>query len=321
MIDVPAESTVSTAAPMTSTKFSQREVPWLKLGRLVSEPKSAEEAAELGGLNFDVVKAPLTWRYEDSDGIVHSGAIAERVATVRRDTNHWLGIVSAEYPVLNYGEAFSFLNTVSPTFVAAGALQGGRQGFMVARLPESITMLPDVDPHELFAVLRTSHNGSRAVEVAVMPLRHRCMNQLTLRSFTAGVEHRWAIRHTSTMVDKLAEAQDTLGRLTQYAESFTSTALSLIDTSITEDQARYALEYVIPNRPRKPQQIERIIESWHTAPEVGFDFTGWGLVNAVSEFMDWQRTGGTHESRFVGALSGQTTQLINRTAHIIMNFV
>lgn len=311
---------VLTEASQTSTIVSTREVPWMKIGGLAQAPMTAVEAAKLGGLDFQVEKWDL---YARPPGTVNAPGknIKDRIAIMRADTREWLGIMSKDYPILQYGEAFDFMDTVSPTYVACGALKGGRQGFMVVKAPDHFSLLAGTDPHDLYAVLRTSHDGSRAVEVSVMPLRGRCMNQLTLQSFVAGVPHRWAIKHTTTMAAKLKDAQDSLKNVGQYAQAFETTAKKLIKLKVNTTVATATLEAVLPNRPRRADQIERILTSWHEAETVGFDWTGWGLVNAVSEYFDWGRTGGSPESRFVGALQGTTTNTINRVAGRLLSRV
>jgi phage/plasmid-like protein (TIGR03299 family) len=305
----------------SATMVSQREVPWMKLGKLVDEPLTAAEAAEAGGLNFTVSLHPIFYGVKTS---TEPGAtpvmtrVANRRAVVRDDTGLPLGIVSQAYPVLQYGEAFDFMDGISPTYVAAGALKGGKQGFMVVRAPEKMTVLGDTDPHELFFVMRTSHDCTRAVEVSAMPLRHRCMNQLTLQSFSTGVPHRWRITHTGSMHAKLAEAKTSLGNLGAYAKRFADNAQRLAGLKVTDAVARNTLEAVLPDRPKRAEKIETILTAWHTSPTVGFDFTGWGLINAASEYFDWGRSGGSPESRFVGALQGQTHSTINRiTARLL----
>lgn len=300
---------VGSAAPQASTQVSTREVPWMKLGRLVDKPMTATEAAQAGGLDFNVVKCPL--RYEIGDTWRD---LPERTAVVREDTGQWLGIMSKDYPVLQYWEAFDFMDHAGSVYVACGGLKGGRQGFMVVEAPEKIKVLGKEDPHTLYLVLRTSHDGSRAVEVSVMPLRGRCMNQLTLRSFTKGVEHRWAVKHTTSMHAKLAEAKKSLENLGAYAKAYEGTASRLVKLQVTEEVARELVQDSLPARPKRDEQVAAIIDRWHTSQEVGFDWTGWGLVNAVSEYFEWGRAGGSPESRFIGALQGQTHAVINRVA-------
>lgn len=290
------------------TMVSTREVPWMKIGKLVDQPMTAREAATAGGLNFEVVKAELSWV---SDEINKAGVIDDRRAIVRKDTGVCLGIMAKDYNMLQYGEAFDFMDTVNPTYVAAGCLKGGKQGFMVVKTPEHFDVLGGDDPHDLYMILRTSHDGSRAVEITVQPLRNRCMNQLTLTSFSRGVEHRWAVKHTTTMNAKLAEANIAIQKLDKYAESYKNTVEVLASLQINEDRATMILEDVLPDRPRRGEQIEKIIRNWHTSPAVGFDFTGWGLVNAASEYFEWGRLGGTPESKFISGIQGQTFKTVN----------
>ena len=160
--------------------------------------------------------------------------------------------------------------------------------------------------------LRTSHDRSRGIEVAVMPLRERCMNQLTLASFPKGVPHRWSIKHSHNMKAKLAEAKDSLSKLGNYGDRFEALVKRLLDVKVDAAKADMVLHSVIPARAKQADVISKII-TLRDAQQVGFAGTGWGLVNAVSEYMDWSRAGGTAESRFLGALEGQTTKLLNKT--------
>jgi len=305
-----------TNTTLTNTQFSAREVPWMKLGKLVDEPTTAAEAAKLGGLDFKVEKRELWFT-----GLHGMQVIKERCAVVHRDTEEWLGIMSDEYPLLQYSEAFDFMDTISPTFVAAGALHGGRQGFMVVRAPGKweFKLAHGTDLHHLYLVLRTSHDGSRAVEVSIQPLRGLCMNQLTLRSFVAGVPHRWSIPHTSTMTTKLAEAKKSIHKFNEYGAALTKLSDKLVDLKVGQPLAQQVLTRVIPDRPRAQEVREEILKLWTGAPTVGYAGTGWGLVNAISEYFEWGRTGGTPQSRFVGALQGQTHQAINRAAGLLLS--
>lgn len=297
---------------MTDTLVSTREVPWMKLGKIADEAMTAQEAAKAGGLDFEVKK----WIVQgvDPDNPSETITVGERSMLVRKDNKQWLGIMSKDYPILQYSEAFDFMDTVNPKYVAAGALKSGKQGFMVVKAPETITVLDGEDPHELFMVLRTSHDGSRAIEITCMPLRFKCMNQLALQSFAAGAKHRWSVKHTASMHKKLADAEASLKKLGAYAKQFENTAHRLTKIKVDDDQAKKILTAVLPDRPKREAHIERIITTWHQSDTVGFDYTGWGLLNAVSEDFDWGRSGGNPESRFIGALQGSTRTALNKTA-------
>ena len=192
---------------------------------------------------------------------------------------------------------------------------------MVVRAPGKweFKLAHGTDLHHLYLVLRTSHDGSRAVEVSIQPLRGLCMNQLTLRSFVAGVPHRWSIPHTSTMTTKLAEAKKSIHKFNEYGAALTKLSDKLVDLKVGQPLAQQVLTRVIPDRPRAQEVREEILKLWTGAPTVGYAGTGWGLVNAISEYFEWGRTGGTPQSRFVGALQGQTHQAINRAAGLLLS--
>ena len=328
-----------------SVQFTDRRVPWMKLGEVTDGAVTAKDAAEKGGLNFTVSlrnvyftcdAAPIVdENTNEVIGAVENTApdclrnMVNRRVVVRDDTLEPLSIVSSGYPVLQYHEAFNFMDEAIAQFggegaeyVAAGALKGGKQGFMVVKLPQSlqVNVLDGQDPHEMFGVLRTSMDLTRAVEVMAMPLRGKCMNQMTLTSFAANVEHRWAVRHTSTMHDRLVEAKTSMSKLGAYTKRFNEIAKRLAAVKLNDEQMKAILSRVFRKWPAKKTDdvILSIIQKTHHSTTVGWSGTGWGLVNAVSDHFDW-RPGGTYESKFINALQGPTHKMINLTAHHILS--
>lgn len=313
-------------------QFSEREVPWMKLGRLVDGVKTAAEAAQLGGIDFEVAAVQCGWWADDTETLANQDVfnVPNRKAIIRKDTNQFIDFVSAsDYTIIQFREAFEFMDTINPEYVAAGALRGGRQGFMVVKVPDVFDMniLGGEDPHDLFAVFRTSHDRSRGAEVMMMPLRGRCMNQLTLSTFKKDVKHRWSVKHTSTAKAKLAEAQMSIMNMKQYADRMNELVTKMVNVNLTAGEAEKMIKIVIPKPMHSKTEagetswqnrIGQIIDLWKESPTVGYAGTGWGLVNAVSEYHDWTRKGGTPESRFLNALEGTTHKTLNRTAQLVL---
>lgn len=305
-------------------QFSTREVPWLKLGKIQETPATAKEAAQLSGLDFEVELRDCASR-DPATG--EWCVVDKRKAVVRRDTGDFMEFVSSSvYQPLQYAEAFNFMDVVNPRYVAAGSLRGGRQGFMVVETPLRLNVLGGDDPHSLYGVLRTSHDRSRGVELSVMPLRGKCMNQLTLSTFAKDAEYRWAIKHTSTLNAKLAEAQLSLERIGAYVQRFEKLADKLVHIAVKPEKAKQLLTITIPQPRGKTEKVavqygerlESILNLWSTSPTVAYAGTGWGLVNAVSEYYDWYRAGGTPESRFLNALEGETHKRLNKMAGLLL---
>lgn len=295
---------------MTGTAFSTREVPWMKLGRLEQTPKTAAEAMALTKLDFTVSKQPAG--YFGADGQWHQSS--HRVAIVRDGTGEDYEYVSPDYEIFQFSEAFDFMDTIDPHYVAAGPLKGGRQAFLVVQPGRSHFTVGGDDEHDLYAILRTSHDRSRAIEVTLMALRGRCMNQLTMNTFGRGAKYRWSIPHTRSAHQKLIEAQHVMAQADEYTVEFQHLAERLMRSRPEEDTVRPILaKYVTPWAKKQDEVLDTILHMWHADEDrVGFNDTSWGVVNAVSEYFDWGRSRGTPESRFLNALQGVTHNTVNR---------
>jgi hypothetical protein len=197
---------------------------------------------------------------------------------------------------------------------------------MVVQLPEhlrsDIVVNGEEDPHDLYVVLQTSHDLSKGIKIAVTTLRNRCMNMLALPSFVRGVQQSWSIRHVGDPHAKLQQAQETLANAAAYQKVFEDTVQQLSSVRITSDDLRDIARRVLPDRlKRREEQVIGIVDRFETAADtVGFPETGWGALNAVSEYYQWGRNTAsrTPQSEFTSPLEGDTAKYINRTLQLVM---
>lgn len=303
------------------TYVTTRDVPWAKLGTKIDHDMSAAEAAELTGMDFEVTLEPAGFL---RDGQWHEQQ--DRFAIVRDDTGDFFNFCTSEYAPVQYSEAFDFMDEINPRYVAAGTMRGGRQAFMVAKLPErsdlNLMIKGQSDPHDFYVILRASHDMSKSIEVAVMTLRSKCMNALTLKSFTANAPQRWSIRHTKSVHEKLSQAQEVMKKSDAYRENFRVTASKLSDIKVADEEAQLLISSVIPKtKSRDTKQIPAIMQSFSGSDTNGFPGTGWGLVNAINEYFEHGRDSArrTDESRFKDDLDGATHKYTNRVAELLLN--
>jgi phage/plasmid-like protein (TIGR03299 family) len=303
-------------------------VPWAKVGTVIDdEHVTAEEAARIAGIDFDVelynlgfTKTPELNGDTDGDDVDDRSwtAIPSRRAIVRQDTMEWLSICSTEYQVVQFREAFAFINEISPKIVAAGPLSGGRQAFMVVQAPEHLhgnfEVMGEADPHDMYVVLRTSHDLSKSIEVAIMSLRGRCMNQLTLPTLMRDVPQRWTVRHVGDPLANLEEAKKVLTRLPRYTEVIANRATQLATVELTADEFRPIMKRVIRKSMARVDDMVNDIIAMHDQPTVGFQGTGWGWVNTVSEYFQWGRPNArrTDQSVFTDSLDGDGANYTNK---------
>jgi phage/plasmid-like protein (TIGR03299 family) len=304
--------------------FTSRQAPWYKLGPQIEGDVDSAEAAKLGGLDFDVELRSAAFGSVSEKGNKTNVTVSNRKAIVRADTNAFIDFVSVDYRPVQYRDAFDFLDAINPRYVSAGSMSDGRQGFMVVQLPDlntlNVEINGEVDPHDLFVIVRTSHDRSKALEISLMPLRGRCMNQLALQTLTSGAQQRWSIKHVGDVAARMAEAERIIKMAPKYAEIYANKARQLGSVTVSDEQSRSILKRVLPARTKRDDQVEAIM-TMRNRPEVGFAGTGWGLANAVSEYFDWGRNEGTRtaQSQFTSGLTGDTAKYFNRTAQLLLN--
>ena len=112
------------------TMFYIREKPWHGLGTRVEEAPTSADALIYAGLDWEIIQKDV---YTE-DGSLIAGC---KVNT-RSIDNAPLGIVSDRYKVVQNEDAFQFTDDLlgaGVTYETAGALQGGRKVWMLARMP------------------------------------------------------------------------------------------------------------------------------------------------------------------------------------------
>jgi phage/plasmid-like protein (TIGR03299 family) len=316
-----------------TSSFSSRYLPWTKIGTVIDdESVNAAAAPRLGGIDFEVeLQNAGYWQPTlDEDGNPDVNGAGEwvetptRRAVVRKDTQEWFSYVSTDYRVVQYTEAFDFIDLINPKYVAAGALSNGRQGFMIVQLPESSSLIEVngiEDPHEMYVVLQTSHDLSKGIHVAAMMLRGKCMNMLTLPALGSRVEQHWSIPHIGDPHVKLQRARETLEASTEYKQVFERMVQQLSSVAVEPEDLRSMVHRAFPKRLKTiDQQADQIVDKFVHAPTVGVGLNGWGAVNAVSDFMQWGRSTATRtaQSEFTSALEGDTAKYVNRIAQLVM---
>ena len=174
------------------TMFYVREKPWHGLGTEVSEAPASLDA---------LVYAGLDWRVEQKEVYTEDGTPIPGYKVNVRSTDHAaLGIVSDRYKVVQNEAAFQFTDDLlgeGVTYETAGALQGGRKVWLLARMPQRYVIAGDeITPYMVFM---NSHDGSSGVKVAMTPIRVVCQNTLNLALDSA--KRIWAAipaRHSHT---------------------------------------------------------------------------------------------------------------------------
>lgn len=178
-----------------------KEEAWHKLGILVEEAPSIEEAYELSGLNWQVELLPAYCKVNGQD--VDTG----NFAIVRDKDSSVFGVVGDRYNPFQNKEAFDWCKPLVDSdywnIETAGALKGGRVCW--AMLKQGETSVVSNDLLKQYLLLTWSHDGSKSVQVAPTTIRVVCAN--TLQMALHGNKDISKVRHTASMIPRLEEVR------------------------------------------------------------------------------------------------------------------
>ena len=144
----------------------------------------------------------------------------------------------------------------------------------------------------------TSHDGSVAVQSAITPVRVRCQNTLNFAMKRA--KQSFKIRHTQTADGKIAQARETLGLSIAYFDEFSAQAKELFERSVTNAEFSKIINAIYPKPDAESaksamtkweNKVVLIDDLYHNSKtNENIKGTAWGVVNALTERLDYFRT-------------------------------
>ena len=293
-------------AALVETMMYVREKPWHGLGTRVEEALTSGEAIEKAGLDWNVIPCPV---FDD-----RHIQIMGYTANTRDKDNAVLGIVGSRYSIVQNKEAFDFTDALigeGMKYETAGSLKGGRQVWLLGKMPQTEILGDKLDPYVCFT---NTHDGSGAVRVCMTPVRVVCNNTLNFALSTA--KRKWSCVHKGNIQGKLSEARQTLGLMDLYLKNLAETADMLACAPFYEAEVMAALKKMLPvtekttERQKKTIQEtkEGIIECTFAPDLVEFLDTKWGFLNAVADYVahsdPMRETKNWQENRFAAIVAG-----------------
>jgi phage/plasmid-like protein (TIGR03299 family) len=300
--------------------FYTRKQPWHGLGTMVLDAPTSQDALILAGLD---------WQVEQHDVFTAAGdLIPGYKANTRNTDNTVLGIVSDKYKVVQNEDAFQFTDGLlgeGVTYETAGALQGGRKVWLLAKLPEKYIIAGDeITP---YLVVFNSHDGSSGVKVAMTPIRVVCQNTLNLALSQA--KRVWTTKHTENVMSRVQDARDTIFMAHNYMgelgkEIHTLSGIKLSDRKVMEMMSTFfpvTADMTDAQKRNNLRLLEDMKLRYFDAPDLAdVGKNGWRFVNAVSDFATHsapiRKTKNYNENLFVRTAEG--SPMIDRAYKMVL---
>ena len=266
--------------------FYVREAPWHGLGTRIEEAVGSEDAIKLAGLDWEVRQGKAFMQLGESF------IPTENIFNYRTSDNSILGVVKDQYKVVQNKDAFAFTDamiaTGEVTYETAGSLSGGKQVWMLAKLPETSIL---GEAHVPYLLFNNSHDGFGSVRVTMTNTRVVCQNTLNLALEQA--PRIWSCAHKGDMENKLHEAQATMRAANLYMKEFEAEAERLARKKVSAEDVRKIMDTLFPvgDDSLGERKINNLIylraafEHALARPDIAnFRNTAYGLVNAASDF-------------------------------------
>lgn len=296
-----------------------REATWNKVGTDIREANSVKEALQISGLDYEVVKAPIY--------LSNGHRIKDQFATKKKGTDEVFGIVGKDYTIVQNEEAFSFVDGIISeglTFVKAG--ETSYMNYIIASLPEQYILDDKFKPYIIF---QNSHAGATTLKAAICPLRIICQNQFTMAFRNS--ENKISIRHSSSIHEKMDEAQHILQFNAEYMDSFNKMANKMAANKIGDEKALEIIDkyFLVDDNAstRKVNSNEEkktiLLNAYNAEDNQNFRGTQWGLINAFSDYITHldpaRKTNKSNISKFVNVTFNNG--LMNNFINMVQEYV
>ena len=321
-------------AHLIETMAYAGQTPWHGLGEHLPEQQPLEVWAEAAGMNWQIQESPVHYAIDNPLNVSMFGTFDEQKVLYRSDTNTALSVVSNRYQVVQPMEVLEFYRDLTEQagfeLETAGVLKGGRKFWALAKTGHS-TALKGNDVVNGYLLLATSCDGSLATVAMPTTVRVVCNNTLSIAvnnsENAVKVSHRSvfdadavkkrlgvAVSHWDQFMYEMkvlserkvstkeanAYFETLLTQTTPQSSETTPSGLRLLKPSTTP---------IIPNE-RAYKKLQAMYGGQGRGAELtAAKNTAWGLLCAVTEFVDHERQARSTENRLDSAWFGNGAQM------------
>lgn len=312
------------------------DTPWHKLGKSFDKGFTSAQALKSAGLDYNVELQKLYTKQPGQQSL----ELDSHKAVVRTDTNATLGVVGNSYCPLQNKDAFRFFDAAvgkgEALYETAGALKGGRQIWLLAKIKGQIDIIKN-DPINKYFLLTNRHDGLGSVAGRVTPIRVVCANTLTA-AMGGKMKEEVRIVHRGSnqqdVADRLEYAGELLNKVGAYYDELSDVYRKFAKFNLRDIQMRsYIAESLRPYGGIKTKSdievtaqlkesqdmhstrlvtevnsVMALVENGRGTDIKGVRGTLWGTYNAITEYVDHHkknRSGDAGRVQYMGFGTGK----------------
>ncbi len=300
-------------AHLVQTMAYANAEPWHGLGNRLQPKQPLEVWQQQAGMDWQINETPVLFNISD-DGGLHVKAHTDNKVLFRSDTHAPLSVVSKRYQVVQPHEVLEFYRDLTEAggfeLETAGVLKEGRKLWALARTGQE-TLLRGGDKVAGYLLLATSCDGTLCTTAQFTSIRVVCNN--TLNMAVGDSSGAVKVPHSRKFDPQLVKQELGIG-LSSW-ERFVGNMKRLTERPIHKFEAMNLIVNVLgdPELPLADQPNQKALQNvyaLYSGQGMGADLssangTAWGLLNAVTQFVDHERRARSQDYRLDSAWFGQ----------------
>lgn len=304
------------------------QTPWHQLGNALPKKQPIEVWAEAAGMQWQIQETPVRYLATPPGGSssLYGEAMefADQKVLYRSDTKAALSVVGHRYKVVQPREVLEFYRDLSEVagyeLETAGVLKAGKKFWALARTGKE-SVLKGNDLVKGYLLLATSCDGTLATVAMPTTIRVVCNNTLAIA--LSGGTGAIKVPH-STHFDAVAVKRQ-LGVGVLQWDSFMYRMKTLSERKVKNHESmNYFLKVLCQTdtnadpalgltNERALKKVQAMYDGHGRGAELAAaKGTAWGLLSAVTEFVDHERRARSQEYRLDSAWFGQGATLKQR---------
>ena len=301
--------------------------PWHGLGNELPAQQPLEVWMERAGMNWTIEQAPVQYVVSQSGPLSEICSFEDQKVLFRSDTKAALSVVGNRYHVVQPREVLEFYRDLTEVsgfeLETAGVLKAGKKFWALARTGQETT-LKGTDTVKGYLLLATSCDGTLATTATPTTVRVVCNNTLTIA--VNGASSAIKVPHNTSFNAQAVKRQ--LGIAVTQWDGFMYRMRTLAERKVKSHEAmNFFLKVLCQNANDTPGAKDSValtneralkkVQALYDGDGRGAELTAakgtaWGLLNAVTEFVDHERRARSQEYRLDSAWFGQGASLKQR---------
>lgn len=305
-------------AHLVETMAYANETPWHGLGNRIDAHQPIEIWQQQAGMAFDIKETPVRYLTESIGSLGAIMSFPEQKVLYRSDTKTALSVVSARYKVVQPKEILEFYRDLVEVsgfeLETAGVLKEGRKIWALARTNQSATLKGN-DVVNGYLLLATACDGTLATTAQFTSIRVVCNN--TLAVALANGSGAVKVPHSTSFDPQAVKKQ--LGISVSSWDGFMYRMKTLSERKVKSHEAMNYFLRVFTDQSdtsaglsneRAMKKVLALYEGLGKGAELASSKgTAFGLLNAVTEFVDHERRARSTDHRLESAWFGQGATL------------